>query len=80
MKVSFALIIVWYYFFAEAIAPSSALPLGATRKVDETRTSKMEPTTGLLLYSVLAVSWATEEARLIDSNIAGYVYVYITDH
>lgn len=64
-----------------AVAPSSALPLGATRKVSETRTSKVEPTKGLLLYSILACSYATsdDEDQLSDANCAGFVYVTAVD-
>lgn len=65
----------------EALAPSSALPLGATRKVSETRTSKVEPSKGLLLYSILACSYAASEEgeTLSDANCAGYVYVTAVD-
>lgn len=64
-----------------AVAPSSALPLGATRKVSETRTSKVEPTKGLLLYSIMGCSYATggDEDQLSDANCAGFVYVTAVD-
>ena len=47
------------------IAPSSALPIGADRKVDETRPVKMNPG-GHLLHSILAVS--SYEARVPSSG------------
>lgn len=62
------------------VAPSSALPLGATRKVDETRMSKVtELSSSLLLYSVLAVSSAQEEGKVGDAPAAGFVYVTAVD-
>lgn len=58
------------------VAPSSALPLGATRKVDGTRMARVgELSSTLLLYSVLAVSSAQEEARVGEAPAAGFVYV-----
>lgn len=65
----------------DALAPSSALPLGATRKVSETRTSRVEPSKSLLLYSILAVPHAAseEDDQLSNSNIAGYIYVTAVD-
>ncbi len=64
----------------DALAPSSALPLGATRKVSQTRTSKVEPSR-LLLYSILGCSFANadEEDQLTESNCTGYVYVTAVD-
>jgi polyribonucleotide 5'-hydroxyl-kinase len=64
-----------------ALAPSSALPLGATRKVSETRTTKVEPTKSGLLYAILGCSFATgdEEDQLTDTNCAGFVYVTAVD-
>jgi polyribonucleotide 5'-hydroxyl-kinase len=59
------------------LAPSSALPLGATRKVTETRTSRVEPSKAVLLYSILGCSYATgdDEDHLTDANCAGFVHV-----
>jgi len=64
-----------------ALAPSSALPLGATRKVSETRTTRVEPSKASLLYSILACSFAQgdEEDQLTDANVAGFVYVTAVD-
>lgn len=59
----------------ESLAPKSALPLGATRKVDESKAAKVDPSNATLLYSLLAVSQAAGEDQLSDSNIAGLVYV-----
>lgn len=65
----------------EALAPSSALPIGATRKVSETRTSRVDPGKSLLLYSILAVpnAQSEEDDQLSNSNIAGYLYVTAVD-
>lgn len=59
----------------ESLAPKSALPLGATRKVEESKAVKVDPSNATLLYSLLAVSQAAGEDQLSDSNIAGLVYV-----
>jgi len=58
----------------DSLAPKSALPLGATRKVEGGKAAKVEPSASLL-YSVLAVSWATSEEQVGEINTAGYVYV-----
>lgn len=59
----------------EELAPTSALPIGASRKFDETRPIKIEVNSNLL-YSILAVSWSKEDSSdLADSGIAGFVYV-----
>ncbi len=63
-------------FGIDALAPKSALPLGATRKVDESKATKIEPTSSNLLYAILAVSWAATEEQLSDANVAGFIYVY----
>lgn len=65
----------------ERLAPKSALPLGATRKVDEskaTAAAKVEITSALL-YSILAVSWGASEEQIGEANVAGYVYVTAVD-
>lgn len=63
------------------LAPSSALPLGATRKVTETRSSRVDPSKALLLYSILGCSYAAgdDEDQLTDANCAGFVYVTAVD-
>jgi polyribonucleotide 5'-hydroxyl-kinase len=68
-----------YRLGEDALAPSSALPLGASRKVSETRTVKVEPTQAIILYSILAISWASNEDQLSDVNCAGYIYVTMAD-
>lgn len=59
----------------DMLAPKSALPLGATRRLDESQAQKVEPTAATLLYSILAVSWAPTETQIADCNVAGFVYV-----
>eukprot|EP00158_Paraphelidium_tribonemae_P004142 Partr_v1_DN26594_c1_g1_i5_m3971 putative Required for endonucleolytic cleavage during polyadenylation-dependent pre-mRNA 3'-end formation (By similarity) len=68
------------------LAPSSALPLGADRKVDETELIKID-VGPVLLHTVLALSnsdlnfnaTAKDEAVLPDINVAGFVYVSEVD-
>lgn len=60
----------------DILAPKSALPLGATRKVDEAKAARVEPTSANLLYAILAVSWAATEDQIYESNIAGFIHVY----
>ena len=63
-------------------APASALPIGATAQVDETHLLKIDTFT-VLLNTILAVSNSDlaltandkEEQELLDTNIAGFVYV-----
>jgi polyribonucleotide 5'-hydroxyl-kinase len=59
----------------DVLAPKSALPLGAARKVDESRAAKVDPTNANLLYSILAVSNGKTEEEILDANIAGLIYV-----
>jgi len=59
----------------DVLAPQSALPLGAARKVEEHKAVRVEPNTANLLYSILAVSWATGEEQLLEANIASFIYV-----
>lgn len=63
-------------FCVDTIAPSSALPIGMTRKVSETQLVKVEAG-DILLHSILAVSNAEneDETTLVESNIAGFIYV-----
>ncbi|KAJ1994192.1 Cleavage polyadenylation factor subunit clp1 [Dimargaris cristalligena] len=69
------------YRVEDSIAPTSALPIGLDRKVSETRIVPMEPNLGLI-HSILSVSSldATEdESQLLESNVAGFVYVSALD-
>lgn len=70
----------------EEIAPASALPLGATRKLDECRAVRAEPSVSLLLYSLLAIVLPAAAAgddlkdealsdKFIEGSIAGFLYV-----
>lgn len=72
---------------SDDVAPMSALPLGATRKLDECRLVKAEPTSSLLLYSVIAVLYSDTavdtDPSAIDygqtGNVAGFLYVTAVD-
>ncbi|RUS16866.1 Molybdopterin guanine dinucleotide synthesis protein B-domain-containing protein [Endogone sp. FLAS-F59071] len=62
-----------------SLAPSSALPLGMDRAVSETQLVKVDAG-DILLHSVLAVSnaeTAEDEAGLIETNLAGFIYMYV---
>ena len=60
------------------VAPTSALPIGESRKVDETRMVTVEPTNALV-HSILAVSGADQESQVIDSAVLGFLWVTEVD-
>lgn len=72
---------LWRLIGEEAVAPASALPVNATRKVDETRLVRVDqPTSSLLLYAILAVCHPTDDgSNLLDWPVAGYLYVTAFD-
>jgi len=55
-------------------APQSALPIGARSLYDATQLVEVTPDLNLL-HSLLAVSYATDAESILESNIAGFVYV-----
>ena len=55
-------------------APSSALPIGATRLVDPNALVKVAVSLELL-HAVMAVSYSTEAGQLVTKNVAGFVFV-----
>lgn len=59
------------------LAPSSALPVGMDRKVNETMLAKVELGEHLL-HAVLAVCSADsqDETTLLRANVHGFVYMY----
>ena len=63
-----------YRFGEGPVAPSSALPIGADRKVDETKPVKV-PVGPALLNSVLGLSNATDEESIMNTNVVGFAYV-----
>lgn len=72
----------------DVMAPMSALPVGATRRLDECRAVKAEPSSSLLLFSIIAILYTEptvqgKEAALSDAfingNVAGYLYVTAVD-
>lgn len=59
-------------------APSTALPIGAERSVDETQCSPTEPTRELV-NSICAVSYGSDVEKALSSNVAGFVVVTKVD-
>lgn len=55
-------------------APRSALPIGAEPTADPTRLVAVNITNDLL-HSILAVSYAKEQNKILTSNVAGFVHV-----
>lgn len=74
---------------SEDVAPMSALPLGATRKLDETRAVKADLSSSFLLYSIIAVLHPTDSLVCdqttnaiefaVSGNVAGFLYVTAVD-
>ncbi|ORX91606.1 Clp1-domain-containing protein, partial [Basidiobolus meristosporus CBS 931.73] len=64
----------------DSLAPSSALPIGIDRKVSETQLVSLKPG-DMLFHSILAVinSESTDEADLLRSNVAGFIYTSEVD-
>lgn len=57
-------------------APTSALPIGAESTQDPVRLVEIHPTSDLV-HSVLAVSHAKTPEQVLESNIAGFLVVYV---
>ncbi|XP_073020906.1 protein CLP1 homolog [Primulina huaijiensis] len=55
-------------------APRSALPIGAEPSADPTRLIPVTVNQDLL-HLILAVSFATEPAEIISSNVAGFIWI-----
>lgn len=75
MLVNFDDVTIWRV--GEAIAPSSALPLGMDSTATETQVIKVE-THEMCLHSIMAILNADpseHESKLLDTNIAGFIYV-----
>ena len=86
LTIPFASILIYRVADATALAPSSALPLGATRKIDSSKLTKVtDLNSSQLLYSILAVmpadanSDSDEFEGALDSPIAGFVHVLEVD-
>lgn len=56
-------------------APSSALPIGAERTVNPTRVNKVTPNQEIL-HSVVGVSHAKTQEGVLETNLAGFLYMY----
>lgn len=75
MLVNFDDVTIWRV--GEAIAPSSALPLGMDVTATETQVIKVE-THEMCLHSIMAILNADpseHESKLLDTNIAGFIYM-----
>ena len=59
-------------------APSTALPIGAERAVDETLALPLEPAREMV-HSLCAVSYCTDVDLALSSNLAGFVIVSNVD-
>lgn len=63
---------------AASLAPATALPIGAEPSADPTKVQTITPASDLL-HSILGVSYADAPSKVLESNVAGYVYVYVVD-
>lgn len=85
LTIPFGSLVIYRVADATALAPSSALPLGATRKIDSSKLTKVtELNTSQLLYSILAVMPASaddsdEFEGALESPIAGFLHVLEVD-
>lgn len=80
MLVNFSDVTIWRA--GEALAPSSALPLGMDSAVTETQLVKVD-SYEMCLHSILAILSAESqesEGKLLESNIIGFIYVYVGIH
>ena len=73
IKAKYALIYV-----PEAMAPTSALPIGASRVLSEMQPVVVDPTQNGsgLLNAVLALLTPIEGTAVLDSDVAGFLIVY----
>jgi polyribonucleotide 5'-hydroxyl-kinase len=60
---------------AASLAPATALPIGAESSADPLKIQTITPSADLL-HSILGVSYADSAQKVLEANIAGYVYVY----
>ncbi|KAI9489141.1 Pre-mRNA cleavage complex II protein Clp1-domain-containing protein [Zychaea mexicana] len=66
----------------ESMAPSSALPLGMESISTETQVVKVDSSYEMCLHSILAILNAentTPESQLLETNVAGFIYVSDVD-
>lgn len=77
MLVGFDEVKIWRV--GEALAPSSALPLGMESSESETQIVKVDAM-DMCLHSILGIIDAKEgdpESRLLEKNVIGFIYVYV---
>lgn len=88
LTIPFPSIVIYRVADATALAPSSALPLGATRKIDSSKLTKVtDLNASQLLYSILAVipaaigsnSDSDDFEGALDSPVAGFLHVLEVD-
>ncbi|KAI8060129.1 Pre-mRNA cleavage complex II protein Clp1-domain-containing protein [Gongronella butleri] len=76
MLINFSDLNIWRV--GEAVAPSSALPLGMESQSNETELVKVD-NLDMCLHSVMAILDAEDDAkpdaRLLDSNVVGFIYI-----
>jgi hypothetical protein len=58
-------------------APSSALPIGAERTITPTKLVEVQPTQEIV-HSIIGVSHAKTPEALLETNLAGFLYMYVT--
>ncbi|KAI7862877.1 Pre-mRNA cleavage complex II protein Clp1-domain-containing protein [Spinellus fusiger] len=79
MMVNYSDITIWRV--GETMAPSSALPIGMDNTANETRMVKVE-NLDMCLHSIMAVLSAAddeEEDKLLNCNVAGFIYITDVD-
>eukprot|EP01085_Mycamoeba_gemmipara_P002197 Mycagemm_TRINITY_DN10055_c0_g1::TRINITY_DN10055_c0_g1_i2::g.2197::m.2197 type:complete len:119 gc:universal TRINITY_DN10055_c0_g1_i2:269-625(+) len=57
-------------------APASALPIGASSMQDPTQMTEVSPAADMT-HSIFALSHATSPDKLLEANVAGYLYVCV---
>jgi len=63
-----------YRVGGQITAPQSALPIGASSTQDPTQLTEVTPSIEIA-HSILAVSHASSSDKLLESNVAGFLYV-----
>ena len=56
-------------------APSSALPIGAERTITPTKLVEVQPSQEIV-HSIIGVSHAKTPEALLETNLAGFLYMY----
>jgi len=64
-----------YRIGSAAQAPSSALPIGQTSVIDPTKLTEVTTPTADMIFSIVGVSHASSPDRILDTNLAGFLYI-----